>query len=84
MSKKMPDEIRKDLDRARLLHDRAASDYAKCAEFNQLMAEVLDKMEDNGHYKDANRVMSLLLECQPKEGARCDNATLVGEKIKKF
>lgn len=77
-------ELKEALERACLLHDRASSDYSKCLEFNELMSNLLDKFEDNGDQKTANKIMSLLLECNPKEGARCDQATLVGEKIKKL
>lgn len=84
MSKPLPHDVRSSLARARELHDRAASDYGKCLEFNALLARLLARLEDGGHLREARRVMSLLLECSPREGARCDKSTLVGEGVKKL
>ncbi|MBE0618939.1 MAG: hypothetical protein IH608_13610 [Proteobacteria bacterium] len=84
MSKPLPHEVRHGLKRARDLHDRAAADYGKCLEFNALLAKLLDQLEDGGHHREARKIMSLLLECSPKEGARCDKSILVGERVKKL
>lgn len=84
MNEPLPHDVRSSLARARALHDRAASDYAKCLEFNALLAGLLDRLEDGGHRREARRVMSLLLECSPREGVRCDKSTLVGERVKKL
>ena len=84
MSEQLPDEIRKDLDRARALHDRAVADYAKCTEFSKLLSDVLYRLEDDGYNRTADKVMTMLLDCNPKEGAHCDKSTLVAEKIKKL
>lgn len=84
MAEEVPEEIRKDLKRARALHDRAVSDYDKCLEFNQLLSAVLVRLEDAGYDRTAGKVMTVLLDCHPKEGARCDRAQLVGEKVKRL
>jgi hypothetical protein len=84
MSEKLPEELRRDLQRARSLHDRAVSDFSQCVEFNRLMAALMCRLEDEGHYRKADKVMSLLIDCQPKDGARCEKATLVGDRVKKF
>ncbi len=84
MSEEIPATIRKDLDRACKLHDRAVSDYAKCAEFSELLSNVLLKLEDDGCFRTADKVMTLLLDCNPKEGSHCEKATSVGTKIKKL
>ena len=84
MGKEVPEAIHNEFARARALHDRAASDYSQCLEFNKLMADLMDRLEDAGCQGKADKVMTLLLDCNPKEGARCDKATLVGERIKKF
>ncbi len=84
MVENIPDDIKKDLEKAALLHQRAASDYAKCVEFNKLMSDLLGRLEDAGCYKTADRIMTILLDCQPKEGAHCEKATMIGEKMKKF
>ncbi len=83
MAKELPDDIKRDLDKAYALHKRATSDYKKCLEFNKLMSELLARAEDADCNKLADRIMTILLECNPKEGASCEKATIIGEKIKK-
>ena len=80
----IPDDIIKDLEKACSLHQRAASDYEKCVEFNKLMSDLLGRLEDAGCYRIADRVMTVLLACNPKDGAHCDKATIIGEKMKRF
>jgi hypothetical protein len=89
----LPDNIQNDLEKACILHQRATSDYEKCVEFNKLMSGLLARLEDEGHYRHADRVMTILLDCNPKtilldcnpkEGSSCDKATISGERVKKF
>lgn len=80
----IPDDIKTDLEHACALHQSAVSDYAKCVEFSKIMSDVLVRLEDVECDHVAGKVMSILIECNPKEGAHCDKATLVGEKMKKF
>lgn len=84
MAKELPSDIRQDLERACSLHQRATSDYEKCVEFNKLMSELLARLEDGGHYRLADRVMTILLECSPKEGSSCDKASITGERVQKL
>lgn len=84
MSEELSEELRKDLDHARELHDRAVSDYEKCVEFNRLMSRILSSLEDNGFQSKAGKVMSLLIECNPKQGARCDKSPLVADRVHKL
>lgn len=84
MAEIIPQDIIKDLENAASLHKRATSDYKKCLEFNKLMSDLLGRLEDAGCNRTADQVMTILLNCNPKEGTSCDKATLIGEKIKKF
>lgn len=84
MSKIMMADIKRDLEKACLLHQRASSDYTKCVEFSKLMVDLLGRLEDTGCNRTADKVMTILLDCQPKEGSHCDKAAVVGEKMKKF
>jgi hypothetical protein len=84
MTEKIPDNIRKALQKASALHQRAVSDYAQCIEFSKTMSETLVALEDANCIKTADKVMSILINCNPKEGAHCDNSALVGEKMKKI
>ena len=83
MAEEIPEDIKKDLDRAAELHQRTASDYAKCVEFNKLMSNVLARLEDADCSRTADKVMGILLECNPREGCHCDNSTRIGEKMKR-
>ncbi len=80
----IPDDIKKDLEKARSLHQRAVSDYEQCTEFSKIMSDLLARLEDAGCYRTADKVMGILLDCSPKTGASCEKTTLIGEKMKKF
>ncbi|MBN2809798.1 MAG: hypothetical protein JXR80_09930 [Deltaproteobacteria bacterium] len=84
MAKELPEDIRKDLDRACALHQRAVSDYAQCLEFSKIMAELLSRLEDADCYKAAGKVMGILLECNPKEGCHCEKAAMVSGRMEKI
>ena len=77
-------DILQDLARAAKLHERAAADYEKCQEFNKLMSDLLGRLEDAECNRLADRVMTILIDCNPKPGSQCDKATCIGEKMKKF
>lgn len=82
MVEEIPDDIKKDLRKACDLHQRTTSDYEKCKEFNKLMSDVLGRLEDAHCYRTADKVMGILLECNPKNGANCDSTNRVSEKMK--
>ncbi|MCG8637579.1 MAG: hypothetical protein MI863_27375 [Desulfobacterales bacterium] len=82
--KNIPGDIKKDLENACLLHERATSDYTQCMEFSRLMSDVLAGLEDAGCWDMADKVMSVLLDCNPKTGAHCDKATIVAQAVKKL
>ena len=84
MVEKIPHDISQDLEKADLLHERASADYQKCLEFNKLMSDVLSKLEDAGCDRASDKVMSILIDCNPKQGSQCEKATRIGEKVKKF
>ena len=84
MTEILPDNIRKDLQKACTLHQRATSDYAKCEEFTKLMSNILARLEDARCFNAADKVMGILLDCNPKIGAHCEKATHVGHLIEKL
>ena len=84
MAEIIPEDVAQDLQKACTLHQRASADYQKCMEFNKLMSNLLGRLEDADCYRTADRVMTILLDCNPREGAHCDKSTMVGEKMKKF
>ena len=77
----LPDNLDKDLKHAACLHQRAVSDYEKCLEFNKIMADLLSRLEDCKNEKLADKVMSILIECNPKEGSHCDQANQIGNRM---
>ncbi len=84
MAEIIPDEIKKQLQQACVIHQQAVSDYEKCVEFSKLMSDLLTQLEDAGFFTMADKVMGILLDCNPKIGAHCEKATVVGEKVKSF
>jgi len=84
MNEKIPDDIKKDLKKACIMHERAVSDYAQCIEFSKLMSNILARLEDALCYQMADKVMSVLLDCNPKIGAHCEKSTVVAQVTKKL
>jgi len=84
MAEILPEDIQRDLERAHILHQRATADYAKCEEFCKLMSGLLSRLENERCFDTADKVMGMLLECNPKIGAHCDKAVIVGQKIQKL
>ena len=81
MAEIIPDDIQQDLETATSLHQRATSDYKKCLEFNKLMQDVMGRLEDENCFRTADKVMGILMQCNPKEGTHCDNAMQVEKKM---
>jgi hypothetical protein len=84
MRSNIPEDIRKDLETACRLHERAVSDYEKCIEFSRLMTDILARLEDARCWDLADKVMGVLLDCNPKTGAHCEKATIVAQTMKKL
>jgi hypothetical protein len=82
MLEELPDDIKEELAKACVLHQRATSDYEKCVQFSRLMSDLLARLEDAGCNRTADKVMGILLECNPREGAHCESSVRVGEKMK--
>ncbi len=84
MPEDIPSELRKELAKAARLHQRAASDYEKCQEFNKQLTELLGRLEDAGCDKTADRLMSILIDCNPKAGSQCDKASRITDKMQRY
>lgn len=84
MKEEIPEDIEYDLKRACTLHLQAVSDYEKCTEFSKLMSSVLARLEEAKCYETADKVMSILLDCNPKVGAHCEKSTVVSQSTKKL
>ena len=84
MAEIIPEDIKEDKDAACGIHGRAVLDYEQCTAFSALMSDVLSRLEDVKCWDTADRVMGILLDCNPKTGAHCDKAILVGQAVDKL
>ena len=84
MAEIIPGDIKKDLEKVISLHQRATSDYAQCEEFSKLMSSVLARLEDAKCYDAADKVMGILLECNPKSGSHCEKSSHVAQLTQKL
>ncbi|AAM07280.1 TPA: hypothetical protein HA338_13235 [Methanosarcina acetivorans] len=82
MAEKLPREVIEELERVSRLHEQAVCDHEKCREFSENLSDVLVRLEDMKFYKTADKLMSVLINCKPKEASHCEKATMVGEMIK--
>lgn len=80
----LPEDIKQDLEKACALHQRAVSDYAQCEQFSRLMSDLLARLEDAKCFHTADKVMTILLDCNPKIGAHCEKSTVISQKTKKL
>ena len=64
------------------LHEQAVCDHEKCREFSGKLFDFLVRLEDLKYYRTADRLMSILINCSPKEASHCEKASLVGEAMK--
>ena len=80
----IPKEIIKDLQSVCQLHEHAVCNHDKCREFSESLSELLVRLEDIKFYQIADRLMSVLLNCKPKEASHCEKANLVGEMMKEI
>lgn len=82
MTEKLPDEVIKELECVSRLHEQAVCNHDKCREFSESLSGLLVRLEDMGFYRTADRLMSVLINCSPKEASHCEKSTLVGEMMK--
>lgn len=84
MVENIPSEIIKDLQSVCQLHEEAVCNHDKCREFSENLSALLIRLEDLKFYRMADRLMSILLNCKPKEASHCEKANLVGEMMKEI
>lgn len=84
MVESIPSEIIKDLQSVCQLHEQAVCNHDKCREFSESLSGLLIRLEDLKFYRTADRLMSILINCKPKEASHCEKANLVGEMMKEI
>ncbi len=84
MVENIPEDIVKDFQFVCHLHEQAVCDHDKCREFSEYLSELLIRFEDMEFYRLADRIMSILLNCKPKDASHCEKANLVGAMLKEI
>jgi hypothetical protein len=82
MTEKLPPEVIKELESVSRLHELAVCDHEKCRAFSESLSNLLVRLEEMKYYRTADRLMSILINCKPKEASHCEKANLVGEMMK--
>ncbi|MDQ1251495.1 MAG: hypothetical protein QG646_601 [Euryarchaeota archaeon] len=84
VDKNLPNDIIYNLQFISQLHEQAVCNHDKCREFSDILSNLLVRLEDMKFYRTADRLMSVLLNCKPKEASHCEKANLVGEMMKEI
>ncbi len=65
-------EILREIEALCTTHEKITQS-SECREFNRRTAMLLDKLEDAGYTRLADRAMFLLSSCNPKDLSQCDS-----------
>lgn len=84
VDKNLPSGIINNLQSMSQLHEQAVCNHDKCREFSENLSEFLVRLEDMKFYRTADKLMSVLINCKPKEASHCEKANLVGEMMKEI
>ncbi len=78
-----PTEILQEIEALCTLHEKI-SQAAECREFNRRTAMLLERLEDAGYYRLADRAMHLLACCNPKDLSQCDSIQQAKEALQRL
>jgi hypothetical protein len=65
-------EILQEIEALCIMHEKLTQS-TECREFNRRAALLLEKLEDAGLSRMADRAMDLLASCNPKDLSQCDS-----------
>ena len=65
-------EILKEIEALYIMHEKLTQS-SECREFNRRTALLLQRLEDAGFSRMADRAMDLLASCNPKDLSQCDS-----------
>ncbi len=65
-------EILQEVEALCVMHERLTQS-SECRDFNRRAALLLQRLEDAGCYRLADRAMDLLASCNPKDLSQCDS-----------
>jgi hypothetical protein len=76
-------EILQEIEALCTLHEKI-SQASECREFNRRVALLLERLEDAGYYRLADRAMNLLACCNPKDLSQCDSIQQAKEALQRL
>jgi hypothetical protein len=82
IEKNIPSEVIQELHSISLLHEQAVNNHDRCREFSEKLSDFIIRLEDLKLYRLVDKLMSILINCKPKEASHCEKANLVGEMMK--
>ena len=76
-------EILHEIEALFIMHEKITQS-SECREFNRRTALLLEKLEDNGFFRLADRAMDLLASCNPKDLSQCDSVQQARNALKRL
>jgi hypothetical protein len=76
-------EILQEVEALCTMHERITQS-SECREFNRRTALLLQKLEDDGCVRLADRAMDLLASCNPKELSQCDSVQRARDALQRL
>jgi hypothetical protein len=76
-------EILQEIDALCTLHEKITQS-SECREFNHRTALLLQRVEDAGFIRLADRVMDLLASCNPKDLSLCDSVRRAKDALERL
>jgi 16S rRNA G1207 methylase RsmC len=76
-------EILQEIEALCTMHERITQS-SECREFNRRSALLLQRLEDEGCFRLADRAMDLLASCNPKDLSQCDSVQRARDILEKL
>jgi hypothetical protein len=76
-------EIQDEIDALCIMHQKITQS-SECRDFNHRAALLLERLEDAGSDRLADRAMDLLACCNPKDLSQCDSVQRAGDVLRRM
>jgi hypothetical protein len=83
MNEQMHKDILQEVEALCTMHERITQS-SECREFNRRTALLLQKLEDDGCVRLADRAMDLLASCNPKDLSQCDSVQRARDALQRL
>jgi hypothetical protein len=83
MNEQMHKDILQEVEALCTMHERITQS-SECREFNRSTALLLQKLEDDGCVRLADRAMDLLASCNPKDLSQCDSVQRARDALQRL